>query len=160
MRKVYGWEVVFGNELKEKQRKLRVKKSLIEYSAEEISELKNRLIAILDSRHINKILSMDRSRNVVLSDQKISEAFIGGKFQVYDGHKFKEINVDKNMLGFKFGEFLATRKMPKHTYDYISLISKSNFIYGNKNIKREKTLKELKYEFLLNNTGKSKKWEL
>nr|YP_009476631.1 ribosomal protein S19 [Chroomonas placoidea]AVM81124.1 ribosomal protein S19 [Chroomonas placoidea] len=49
------------------------------------------------------------SRNSV-----IFPSFVGFSFEVYNGKKFSLIVVKQNMVGSKFGEFIFTRKMPKH----------------------------------------------
>lgn len=49
------------------------------------------------------------SRNSV-----IFPCFVGLSFEVYNGKKFSLILVKQNMVGFKFGEFVFTRKMAKH----------------------------------------------
>jgi small subunit ribosomal protein S19 len=49
------------------------------------------------------------SRNSV-----IFPSFVGLQFEIYNGFKFVNLEVKENMIGFKFGEFVFTRKKLKH----------------------------------------------
>lgn len=49
------------------------------------------------------------SRNSV-----IFPSFVGLRFEIYNGFKFNTIEIKENMIGFKFGEFVFTRKRLKH----------------------------------------------
>lgn len=44
----------------------------------------------------------------------IFPCFVGCTFEVYNGKKFILMVVQKNMVGFKLGEFILTRKLTKH----------------------------------------------
>lgn len=44
----------------------------------------------------------------------IFPSFVGFTFEVYNGKQFTLINVKEYMVGSKFGEFVFTRKLPKH----------------------------------------------
>ena len=50
-----------------------------------------------------------RSKNSI-----IFPLFVGNIFSVYNGHKFVNIVVNKDMVGYKFGEFITTRKKAMH----------------------------------------------
>lgn len=44
----------------------------------------------------------------------IFPSFIGKVFSVYNGKKFINIQVHEGMIGFKFGDFVVTRKKAIH----------------------------------------------
>jgi small subunit ribosomal protein S19 len=48
------------------------------------------------------------SRNFI-----IFPSFVGLFFEIHNGLKFITIEIKENMIGFKFGEFVFTRKMTK-----------------------------------------------
>lgn len=50
-----------------------------------------------------------RSRNSI-----IFPSFIGSTFYVYNGKKFVSLRISDNMIGYKFGEFIITRKRVLH----------------------------------------------
>ena len=43
--------------------------------------------------------------------------FIGVVFHVHNGKTFLAVSVTENMVGHKLGEFVATRKLPKHRFE-------------------------------------------
>jgi small subunit ribosomal protein S19 len=45
----------------------------------------------------------------------ITPNMAGMKFAVYDGKAFQTIGITKEMIGFYLGEFVDTRKRPKHS---------------------------------------------
>lgn len=49
------------------------------------------------------------SRNSV-----IFPSFVGLNFEIHNGIKFINLEIKENMIGFKFGEFVFTRKRLKH----------------------------------------------
>jgi small subunit ribosomal protein S19 len=49
------------------------------------------------------------SRNFI-----IFPSFVGLFFEIYNGLKFITIEIKENMIGFKFGEFVFTRKTSKN----------------------------------------------
>ena len=40
--------------------------------------------------------------------------FVGKVFSVYNGNKFVNIQISEEMIGFKLGEFVSTRKKTTH----------------------------------------------
>jgi small subunit ribosomal protein S19 len=40
--------------------------------------------------------------------------FVGKVFSIYNGKKFVNIQISEDMVGFKVGEFVLTRKKPVH----------------------------------------------
>jgi small subunit ribosomal protein S19 len=46
--------------------------------------------------------------------QIITSNFLNQTIKIYNGIRFFEILVNEKMLGFKFGEFAPTRKLPIH----------------------------------------------
>ena len=44
----------------------------------------------------------------------ITPEFVGLNFSVYNGRKFLAVFVTENMVGYKFGDFVATRTFRKH----------------------------------------------
>jgi small subunit ribosomal protein S19 len=45
----------------------------------------------------------------------ITPNMAGMRFAVYDGKEFQTIGITKEMIGFYLGEFVDTRKRPKHS---------------------------------------------
>lgn len=39
---------------------------------------------------------------------------VGITFEIYNGKEFLSVTVTEDMIGHKFGEFAATRQLPKH----------------------------------------------
>jgi ribosomal protein S19 len=46
------------------------------------------------------------SRSSTILDQ-----FVGLRFEVYNGKTFKTLKISKEMVGYKFGEFVFTKKL-------------------------------------------------
>lgn len=46
-------------------------------------------------------------------NEAISNFLIGKNILIYNGKIFKKINVTRNKVGYKFGEFITTRKFNK-----------------------------------------------
>lgn len=46
--------------------------------------------------------------------QIISKEFLNTSVKIYNGIKFFEVMITEKMLGYKFGEFAPTRKIPLH----------------------------------------------
>ncbi len=44
----------------------------------------------------------------------ISQIFLNKKVSVYNGRDFKYLSLTKDHLGFKFGQFISTRKFTKN----------------------------------------------
>lgn len=44
----------------------------------------------------------------------IFPVFVGNIFSVYNGKKFVNLQIHDDMVGYKFGEFVATRKKAIH----------------------------------------------
>lgn len=44
----------------------------------------------------------------------IDSCFIGKKVKIYNGQSFFIFNITKFMVGFRFGEFILTRKILSH----------------------------------------------
>lgn len=49
------------------------------------------------------------SRNCI-----IFPAFVGLRFEIYNGKSFLSLEIKENMVGLKFGELIFTRKLAKH----------------------------------------------
>ena len=54
-------------------------------------------------------LDKKKSNNIISRNSKIIQKFIGLTFEVHTGKIYKSINVTKEMIGYKFGEFVPTR---------------------------------------------------
>lgn len=50
----------------------------------------------------------------LLSRHGTVQEFVGYKFNIHNGIKYKEVTVSEGMIGHKFGEFHMTRKRPNH----------------------------------------------
>lgn len=61
----------------------------------------NEKIEINDFKKINKITQ----RNVIISSE-----FLNKKVKIYNGKVFVNIFIDQPKIGYKFGEFVYTRK--------------------------------------------------
>lgn len=46
-------------------------------------------------------------------NESISQFLVGKSVFVYNGKLFKKINITRNRVGYKFGEFINTRKFTK-----------------------------------------------
>jgi small subunit ribosomal protein S19 len=44
----------------------------------------------------------------------ITSAYLNSTIKIHNGIKFFELTISEKMLGFKFGEFAPTRKIPQH----------------------------------------------
>jgi small subunit ribosomal protein S19 len=64
--------------------------------------------ANIKSKKNYKVIRMF-SRNSV-----IFPSFVGLHFEIYNGLKFMKVEIKESMIGFKFGEFVFTRKRLKH----------------------------------------------
>ena len=51
---------------------------------------------------------------IVSKSSVIFPSFVGLTFSVLNGKKFSNLMVNENMVGHKFGEFVATKKHPVH----------------------------------------------
>lgn len=65
----------------------------------------------LDISYIAKKLSEEDPIEVWSRRSYISPEFLGFCFLVYNGHVFQKITVNNNMVGKKFGEFAATKRI-------------------------------------------------
>lgn len=65
----------------------------------------------LDISFIAKKLSEEDPIEVWSRRSYISPEFLGFCFLVYNGHVFQKITVNNNMVGKKFGEFAATKRI-------------------------------------------------
>ena len=67
---------------------------------------------ILNSLKISKLIKSN-SIFTLSRDTTIINAFVGFNFKVYNGFNFVDLNIKKNMIGYKLGAFIKTRKYPK-----------------------------------------------
>ena len=51
---------------------------------------------------------------IVSKSSVIFPSFVGLTFSVLNGKKFSNLMVNENMIGHRFGEFVATKKHPVH----------------------------------------------
>ena len=68
------------------------------------SKWKKPYIKVDKNKDLNSTSLLTISRS-----SKIIPKFIGLTFKVYNGKKFADITVNKEMIGYKFGEFVSTR---------------------------------------------------
>ena len=52
-----------------------------------------------------KIYFLKKKNNVILPE------FVGLKIKIYNGQKFFDLQITSNMVGYKFGFFIFTRKL-------------------------------------------------
>ena len=65
--------------------------------------------------YVNHLLLKDSNNIKIYSkNSMIVPRFINKKFNIYNGKKFITILVSEDMVGYKFGEFLSTRKKCIH----------------------------------------------
>jgi small subunit ribosomal protein S19 len=57
------------------------------------------------TRKDKKIFFLKKKNSVILPE------FVGLKVKVYNGKKFFDLNITQNMVGYKFGAFIFTRKL-------------------------------------------------
>lgn len=67
-------------------------------------------------KHVKRIKKEKNYKTIRVysRDSVIFPSFVGLHFEIYNGLKFVLLEVKENMIGFKFGEFVFTRKRPKH----------------------------------------------
>lgn len=53
--------------------------------------------------------SIDKTIKVMSKNSKIINSFIGLTFNIYTGKTFLKLEITKEMVGYKFGEFIFTR---------------------------------------------------
>jgi small subunit ribosomal protein S19 len=51
---------------------------------------------------------------VFLKSSVIFPSFVGLTFSIFNGKKFISLTISEEMVGHKFGEFVATKKYPIH----------------------------------------------
>ena len=51
---------------------------------------------------------------ILSRNSTIFPIFVGNIFSVYNGKKFVNLQIQDDMVGYKFGEFVATRKKAVH----------------------------------------------
>lgn len=64
--------------------------------------------------YINKKKTASEKFLIFNRRQIITSNFLNQTLNIYNGVRFFEIIVNEKMLGFKFGEFAPTRKIPIH----------------------------------------------
>lgn len=60
------------------------------------------------NKNLNKPIKL-WAKNII-----IFPTFVGLVFEVYNGKRFVQLLVKKQMIGFRFGEFIFTKKSAKH----------------------------------------------
>lgn len=70
--------------------------------------------SLFKSIYFNKLSKKQESIFIKSRDCFIFPSFVGSTFCVYDGKKFAHVHIFENMIGHKFGEFVATRKKVVH----------------------------------------------
>ena len=66
-------------------------------------------------RRLNKINKPNKSFDTIWSRRStILPEFVGKRVKVHNGKGFTTVSVTENMIGHKFGEFSATRKLGTH----------------------------------------------
>ena len=63
---------------------------------------------------VSSLLKNNNNRNIYSTSTTIVPRFVNNKFNIYNGHKFVLILVTEDMIGYKFGEFISTRKKCIH----------------------------------------------
>lgn len=69
-----------------------------------------------DQRYLQNLLNKSSNKNIIIRELSlpIDSFFIGRKVILYSGLCFTKLLVTKFMVGFKFGEFIFTRKRVIH----------------------------------------------
>ena len=70
----------------------------------------------------NKVLRTHRREMIIIPQ------FVGGKFAVYNGREFVDIDVLPEMIGLYFGELAPTRTSPTHTGPGVGATKSSKFM--------------------------------
>ena len=73
---------------------------------------KTNIQGIIDQLEYNKIVRV--KHKVWCRSFVIPETFIGLSFQVHNGSKFILLKITAKMVGYRFGEFVPTRKVTVH----------------------------------------------
>ena len=71
---------------------------------------------IVLKENLNFILKKNKSKNIKIIERNsvITSEFLNKKVSIYNGKVFINVFIDKNKIGYKFGEFAYTRKIPIH----------------------------------------------
>jgi ribosomal protein S19 len=89
----------------------------IEYSA----EIKEKFVEICRAELMSRVINKkDKRDNVLLRSEIIIKEFVGKVYSVYNGLIYVRLLVKKNMLGFKVGEFILTKKNKKYRMKSLS----------------------------------------
>ena len=67
---------------------------------------------IVLKENLNFILKKNKSKNIKIIERNaiITSEFLNKKVSIYNGKVFINVFIDKNKIGYKFGEFVYTRK--------------------------------------------------
>ncbi len=70
---------------------------------------------ILKYNNLNSKTSLETSKKLKLTiwerNKTISDIYLNKTIKVYNGKEFKTLKITREKLGFKFGEFVLTRKI-------------------------------------------------
>lgn len=70
------------------------------------------------------IKKLDNKNFVAFSSSVINKSFIGSRVLMHLGNKYKSYKVVKNMIGFRFGEFIVRKKLGKVIHFYNKKVKK------------------------------------
>jgi ribosomal protein S19 len=89
-------------------------------------ELEKRFAEICKAELVTRVMEKRiKKDNLLLRSEVIVPEFIGTEFAVYNGRVYARLFVKKEMVGFKVGEFILTKKNKKYRKNSLSYIKVS-----------------------------------
>jgi ribosomal protein S19 len=89
-------------------------------------ELEKRFAEICKAEMVTRVMEKRMKKdNLLLRSEVIIPEFIGTEFAVYTGKVYARLFVKKEMVGFKVGEFILTKKNKKYRKNSLSYIKVS-----------------------------------
>jgi ribosomal protein S19 len=101
-------------------------------------ELRDKFIEICRADLISRILNKANNNLMLLRTHRIIKENIGKTFFVYNGLKRMPLYIKKNMLGFKIGEFIFSKKIKNMNSNSIKLYRRMRGKKRNKKFRRKK----------------------
>lgn len=104
-------------------------------------ELRDKFIEICRADLISRVLNKANNNLMLLRTHRIVKENIGKTFFVYNGLKRMPLYIRKNMLGFKIGEFIFSKKIKNMNSNTIKLYQRMRGRKRNKKFRKRKQKK-------------------
>jgi len=73
-------------------------------------------VPYINSLYFQKYFLKKRIYKIKYKNSSISSNFIDKKVRIYDGRFVKTLNINNDMVGYKFGEFIFSKISMKYTH--------------------------------------------